>query len=309
MQDLDLAALRALTLVGQEHSISAASASLGLSQQAVSLRIRRLEKEMGVRLLQRSARGSLPTAAGELVIGWARPVIAAAESFHASAVNLRNDSGSKVRVEASLTIAEHLMPQWIAQWREKVGGAGPVIQLKAENSSKVIEAVRAGAADIGYIETPVVPADLSSLPVAHDTIEVVVARKHPWAQKRGVSLQELARTPLVLRELGSGTREAFEHALADAGYPRSAEPAAVLETMLGVRSAIISGLAPGPLSSLAVAQDIEAGRLCRVQVTGLSILRPLTVIWAGKRLPRHVRPLLEGSLPPREKTSESKGKA
>nr|WP_286982907.1 LysR family transcriptional regulator [Corynebacterium sp. UBA5992] len=265
MQDLDLAALPALTLVGQEHSISAASASLGLSQQAVSLRIRRIEKEMGVRLLQRSARGSLPTAAGELVIGWARPVIAAAESFHASAVNLRNDSGSKVRVEAILTIAEHLMPQWIAQWREKVRGAGPVIQLKAENSSKVIE--------------------------------VVVARKHPWAQKRGVALQELARTPLVLRELGSGTREAFEHALADAGYPRSAEPAAVLETTLGVRSAIISGLAPGPLSSLAVAQDIEAGRLCRVQVTGLSIQRPLTVIWAGKRLPRHVRPLFEGSLP------------
>lgn len=289
----DLEALRALALVAKESSMSAASAQLGVSQQAVSLRIRKLETDLRVRLLVRSARGSRLTPAGELVVGWGTTLLTAADEFSDAVDSLRTDRGKMMRIAASLTIAEHLLPEWIARWRISLGDEGPIVQLTAANSSTVIKAIREGTADLGFIETPTVPADLRSVTVAHDTIEVVVQHGHRWAKTGRVSVRELTGTGLVLRETGSGTRQAFENALADAGFPLAAEPAAVLSTTLGVRSAIMAGVAPGALSSLAVSEDTLAGRLVRVRINNLQITRPLTAIWAGTTPPRHVRDFLD----------------
>ena len=116
---------------------------------------------------------------------------------------------------------------------------------------------------------------------------------HRWAKTRRVSVRELAGTGLVLRETGSGTRQALENALTEAGFPLAAEPAAVLTTTLGVRSAIMAGIAPGALSSLAVSEDARAGRLVRVRINNLQITRPLTAIWAGTTPPPHIRDFLD----------------
>ncbi|MBN8883845.1 MAG: LysR family transcriptional regulator [Salana multivorans] len=286
----DLAALRALVLVAREGSISAASTRLGVSQQAVSLRIRGLETDLGVRLLARSARGSRVTPAGELVVGWATTLLTAADEFATAVDARRDDRGGTLRVAASLTIAEHLVPEWIARWRIARGDDGPVVRLTAANSSAVLDAVREGTAELGLIETPAVPTDLGSVTVGHDTVEVVVPRDHGWATTGRVSARELASTGLVLREPGSGTRRALEDALAAVGLT-CAEPAAVLSTTLGIRSAIMAGVAPGALSALAVADDIRSGRLARVRIGGLRIERPLTAVWVG-RPSRRVRDFL-----------------
>ncbi len=289
----DLDALRALSLVAQESSISAAGARIGVSQQAVSQRIRALEAGLGVPLLVRSARGSRLTPAGELVVGWATPLLAAADEFADAVGALGADRRRTLRIAASLTTAEHLVPEWIARWSAAGPEDAPVARLMVDNSSQVVQAVRGGTAELGFIETPSVPADLGSVTVAHDTIEVVAGHGHPWARTGRASLRELAATSLVLREPGSGTRQALEDALAAAGAPLTAEPAAVVSTTLGVRSAIMAGRAPGALSSLAVADDLGAGRLVRIRIRGLEIVRPLTAVWAGRTPPRVVRDFLD----------------
>ncbi|GAA2829645.1 DNA-binding transcriptional LysR family regulator [Leucobacter komagatae] len=276
----DIGALRALALIAETGSISAASSVLGLSQQAASLRVRSLEQELGVPLLVRSARGSRLTEAGELVVGWACLVLDAANGFGAAVAALREGQGNSLRIAASLTIAEHLLPGWIARWRGLQGPSGATATLTAANSSAVIASLRSGDVDLGFVETPELPSDLSAATVGRDRIEVVVAASHPWAG-RTVSPAELAATPMVHRERGSGTRLAFERALAAAGHPLEAEPAAVHETTLGARSAVMAGVAPGALSVLAVRDDIRGGRLARVAVAGLEITRPLTALWRG----------------------------
>ena len=185
----DLEALRALALVVKESSMSAASTQLGVSQQAVSLRIRKLEKYLRVRLLVRSARGLRLTPAGELIVGWGTTLLTAADEFSDAVDSLRTDRGKMMRIAASLTIAEHLLPEWIARWRISHVDDGPVVQLTAANSSTVVEAIREGTADLGLIETPVVPAGLRSVTVAYDTIEVVVQHGHRWAKTRQVSVR------------------------------------------------------------------------------------------------------------------------
>ncbi|GAA1325290.1 LysR family transcriptional regulator [Leucobacter albus] len=276
----DLRALRALTLIATTGSISAASSELGLSQQAVSLRVRSLEQEFGVPLLVRSARGSKLTEAGELVVGWARPVLEAATAFESGVADLLAGRAGSLRIAASLTIAEHLLPGWIAKWRRSQGASGAVATLTATNSAAVIAALRAGEVDLGLVETPDVPADLTALTVGFDRIEVVVSVNHPWAG-RTVSPAEIAATPMVLREQGSGTRLAFEQALAAAGYPLVADPAAVHNTTLGARSAVMAGMAPGALSVLAVRDDVRNGRLARAEIAGLVVTRPLSALWRG----------------------------
>ena len=138
----DLEALRVLALVAKEGSMSAASAQLGVSQQAISLRIRNLEKDLRMRLLVRSARGSRLTPTGELVVGWGTTLLTAADEFSDAVNSLRTDRGKMMRIAASLTIAEHLLPDWIARWRISHGNDGPVVQLTAANSSTVVEAIR-----------------------------------------------------------------------------------------------------------------------------------------------------------------------
>lgn len=278
----DLEALRVLTLIGELGSISAAAARLGVSQQAASVRIRSLERELHVRLLARSPRGSHLTPAGELVAGWASPLLAEADEFTAAARSLREHRATTIRIAASLTIAEHLLPAWIARWRAHLGREGPLVQLTAANSASVIESLHEGTVDLGFIETPTVPAELGSMAVGYDTIEVVVASTHPWARNRTVSAPLLAATSLVLREPGSGTRLALESALAGAGHRLTAEPAAVIPSTLGVRSAVMAGAAPGALSSLAVAEDLATGRLVRVRIRDLTIRRPLCAVWTGR---------------------------
>lgn len=300
----DLRALRALTLIAAEESISAASARLGMSQQAVSLRIRGLEAALNVQLLTRSARGSHLTPTGELVVGWAAPMLAAVDDFSAASASLRAQRIRTLRIAASLTIAEHLLPEWVARWRialadgDRHHDAGrdedrPVAHLTAANSTAVIESVRAGTVDLGFIETPRVPDDLGSVTIGRDTIELVVPRDHPWEGPGRVNPAELSQTGLVLREPGSGTRQALEDALEGAGLPLSAEPAAVIPTTLGVRSAIMAGRAPGALSALAVAEDLRAGRLARVRIDGIRIERPLTAVWLGRAPGPAARTLLD----------------
>lgn len=293
MPEPDLTALRALTLVAEEGSLSAAGVRLGVTQQAVSLRIRGLESDLGVRLLTRSPQGSHLTPAGELAVGWAAPMLAAVEEFAGKVRALKTGSGRTLNVAASLTTAEHLLPEWIAAWHRSTRGSGPVIQLTAANSTQVIRLVREGEADLGFIETPYVPGDLGTLVVGHDTVEIVAPASHRWTKNGVVSRHELAKTPLVLREVGSGTRQALEQAMAEAGSPLLAEPAAEIPTALGIRSAVMAGLGPGALSSLVVAEDVRSGRLVRVRIRNLRIERSLTAIWSGSRPPRAAGDFLE----------------
>ncbi|MGO1662028.1 MAG: LysR family transcriptional regulator [Canibacter sp.] len=289
----DLAALDALVLIANTGSISAASARLGISQQAVSLRLRNLETTIGSRLVVRTATGSHLTATGELVAGWAGPLLEASKTFSDAVAALRNQQGSTLTIAASLTIAEYLLPTWIASLRTRLSRKAPAVRLTAMNSVAVIAEVRNGAADVGFIETPAVPTDLTSVRFAQDTIEIVTARDHPWARRTQVTLAEVAATPLVLREPGSGTRQALENAFAREGMMSPAEPAEVASTTLAVRSAIMAGTAPGALSALAIADDVRAGRLARVTLDAEAITRPLTAVWSGKTLSPAAEQLLD----------------
>ena len=128
--------------------------------------------------------------------------------------------------------------------------------------------MRDGEAGLGFVEGPRRPQGLDGRVVATDELLVVVASTHPWARRRRpLVAAELARTRLVHREPTSGTRAALEAALA--AHLPLATPVLELSSTSAVRSAVSAGAGPAVLSSLAVQDDLAAGRLVAVAVEGV----------------------------------------
>src|SRR5208282_4895157 len=162
--------------------IGRAAAEHGVSQPAASARMRLLEAQLGLALIERSPRGSRLTSAGALVAGWAQAAVDAAAALDAGVVALRQERDSRLRIAASMTVAEYLLPAWLTALA--AAGPGAAVALSAVNSDQVAQAVLAGTADIGFIEGPVVPAGLHAEPVGRDTLTLVIAPAHPWARRR-----------------------------------------------------------------------------------------------------------------------------
>ncbi|EEQ80762.1 hypothetical protein STAWA0001_0328, partial [Staphylococcus warneri L37603] len=135
--------------------------------------------------------------------------------------------------------------------------------------------------DVGFTETPAAPIGLSSLVVDEDELVVVVAPHHPWASASAITSDDLAETPLLLREEGSGTRSTVEAWLDDAGLTL-VPPAAVLETTGIIRANARAGIAPAVMSLRTVDTDLEDGALVRALLLGPPLIRPLRAIWSGR---------------------------
>ena len=272
----ELGALELLLDVVATGSIGAAGRRHGISQQAASARLRTLERQVGVAVLDRRTRGTRLTEAGTAFAAWAARVVEAAADLDAGLTALRHEGAARLRLAASMTVAEHLVPGWLAALR--AGGGVEQITLTATNSAAVADLVRAGTVDLGLVEGPEPLPDLSQVVVGTDELVLVVAPDHPWARRRRpVDAALLARTPLVTREVGSGTRTAFEQALGGSGPP----PAIELSTATAVRESVRAGLGPAVLSRLAVAGDLREHRLVEVPVSGLDLARRLRAVWLG----------------------------
>ena len=286
----DLAALEMLLAVAHAGSLNAASRQLGITQQAVSARVRSAEAQAGVALIARTPRGSTLTPEGIVVAEWAARLLAVAAELDAGLAAFRSDHQTRLRVSASLTVAEQLLPGWLVALQAGARHRGqppPEIVLTAANSDTVTSQVKAGAADLGFVEGPASPAGLRSRVIGHDELAVVVRPDHPWARRRQpLGPADLATARIVSREEGSGTRDVLTAALSAALNTRVTMPVALaLSTTAAVRSAVLAGAGPAVLSELTVAEDISARRLTRVPVAGVDLRRSLRAIWAGGSLP------------------------
>ncbi|WP_207569114.1 LysR family transcriptional regulator [Mycobacterium decipiens] len=287
----ELSALGIFLAIARTGSLGAAGREFGLTQQAVSARLASIETQTGVALVVRTPRGSHLTPAGVVVAEWADRLLDVAQHMDAGLASLRSERRKRIKVAASLTIAEQLMPRWLVSLQvtnARTGAAAPEIIMTATNSDQAIAGVHAGTADLGFIETPYIPTGLRSRVVGSDELVVVVPADHRWARRqRSLSARELSQTPLVTREPGSGTRDSLTAALSRTlgDSPQQAHPVLELSSAAAVRAAVVAGAGPAVMSRLAVADDLAIGRLCPVAVPELDLRRKLRAIWAGGRTP------------------------
>lgn len=264
--------------VGDCGSLSAASRLVGMAQPNASRCVKQLERQFGMTLLRRSTTGSVLTPSGTVVAYWARKILDDTEKLLEVVDGLREERSRGLRVSASMTVAEHLMPLWLGRFRQSHPEL--TIHLEVQNSLRVFEQISDGSCELGFVESPMIPKQLESISVARDRLVVVVHPDHPWATRpRPLAARELALTPLIVREPGSGTRTTLDLALEH--FPRSA-PLLELGSSGAIRSSVLAGVGPAVLSTLAVADSVASGALVVVEVRGLELDRTLRAVWSAQ---------------------------
>jgi DNA-binding transcriptional LysR family regulator len=269
----ELSEALALVAAVEEGSLARAGARIGVSQPAMTKRIRALEALVGVPLLERSRRGVRPTDAGRRLYVDALRFIAAAEGFGASASTLRGDRA--LRIAVIYTLAEACVARWLGDHRG--GGDATPVEVRVGQPAQVRDWVAGGDSDLGFAAAPAPRRpELVEREFARDELVAVVPADHPWAEEGRVSARALVEARLVVREPGSGTRRTLDDAVVGAGLPPIV-PALTLASNQAIRDAVARERAPGVLSRLAIDADRDAA-LAAVGVAGLDLGRALTVI-------------------------------
>ena len=256
--------LRIFVAVAEREHVTQAAAALGLTQSAVSAAIAALEARHDTRLFDRVGRRIELTSAGKAFLDEARAVIARAEAAELMLSELGSRAKGAINVAASQTIASYWLPPRLVRFRE----TEPEVDVRLEqgNTSAVIEAVKEGTADIGFVEGEVKNGALAVAEIGIDEMVLVVAPEHALAARRGLKPADLAAADWIVREPGSGTRSEAENALTALGILiHERRIAMVLPSNEAVRAAVEAGAGIAALSELVVAESIAAGRLKRLK--------------------------------------------
>jgi DNA-binding transcriptional LysR family regulator len=265
------------------NSFTAAARALGLTQAAVSQRIQALEQALGSSLFHRHAGHVLPTEAGHRLYPYATRILALHQEARQEVTGRKAAVGGELSLAASSVPGEHHLPALLTVFREK----HPHVQVRATvtDSQAVLRQVEQGQAHLGLVGGKKDNPHLEFRCFACDRMALVVPAGHEWASRRRVSLEQVRRQPLILREAGSGSRWCLEHGLAQAGLsPSDLRVALELGSNEAIKEAVLRGLGLAVLSTHAVADELRDGRLHALQVAGLPLLREMFVVWDRRRV-------------------------
>ena len=209
---MTLEQLRIFVAVAERLHVTQAARALNLAQSAASHAVAALEARHRTKLFNRAGRGIELTEAGEVFLAEARAVLARVEAAELALSDFSGLTRGTLSVHASQTIASYWLPRHLAAFKR----AYPRVQIRLAigNTAQVAAAVENGTAELGFVEGDVETAGLACTPVARDQLLIVVAPDHPWATAGRLTPEDLAAGEWVQREPGSGTRSAFEEAMA-----------------------------------------------------------------------------------------------
>ncbi|MGV1753996.1 LysR substrate-binding domain-containing protein [Agrobacterium sp. CG674] len=249
--------------VAEREHLTKAAAAINLTPSAVSASIRSLEQHYGVELFHRIGRRIELTDAGRIFLEEARKLLARSQSVELILSELGSLQRGSLNVFASQTIASYWLPPRLMEFHNRFPGIE--LQLTIGNTRTVADAVISGEADIGFVEGELDEPALAASIVAHDELVVVVGPSHPWAGKKALDVDDIRSGRWVMREVGSGTRSAFEEALNDLGIKAGTlDIVLVLPSNESILCALLTGSGAATVSRLAAEQYIESGRLCEV---------------------------------------------
>ncbi len=279
MMRITLRQLQIFIAIAQSGSTTAAGEVIALSQSAISASIAELEKALNVQLFDRVGKRLLLNDHGRAMLPQAMALVNGATSLENS---FNEIAPSILIIGASLTIGNYLLPTILANyWRAQgivLGELMPPLQVVVANTADIVSKVVNFEVDIGLIEGPCNRADISVSPWLEDELLLVVAPNHPVLQENGefISPVRLTKANWLLRERGSGTREALEQAL----LPHIAQLKSSLEfnDHEAIKQSAVQGLGIACLSRTVVRDMLDAGKLVELKTPFGKLMRRFSLL-------------------------------
>jgi DNA-binding transcriptional LysR family regulator len=264
---LTLRQLQIFVAIAQCGSTTAAAEKVALSQSAISASVGELERSLNVRLFDRVGKRLMLNDHGRAMLPQAMSLIDGAEKLEQSYLN---EAPSELVIGASLTIGNYLLPRLLADyWNAqgiKLGDDTPPVQVRVANTGGTISMVANFEFDIGLIEGACHRTDIAVMPWLRDDLLLVASPDHPMVQEydgRMIPSERLAQANWLLREQGSGTREALEHALLP--YMPQLKSSLEFNDHEAIKQAAVHGLGIACLSHVTVKDMLDSGQLIELK--------------------------------------------
>lgn len=252
-------------------SISRGAEQLHISQSAVSKQLADFEQALGLKLFDRLPRGVRLTESGRLLLGYANRLFAIEAEAERALVDLRQLVRGRIIIGASRTIGSYLLPERLAAFRRQHPGVE--LELQVDNTNTIERRLVSGEIDLGFTEGVVNDAQLDYAIFAQDELVLIAHPAHAAVLQAPLPVSDLEGFPMLMHEIGSGTREVTEIALANRKI--RIRPAMTLASTEAIKQTVAAGGGLAFLSALSIQTELDAGRLVVVPVKALRIRRPL----------------------------------
>lgn len=246
--------------VARHDSVSRAGRELGLSQSAVSEALSELEHQFDIRLFERIGKRLQLSELGRTLRPLAEALSAQASELEAQLAD--QASVGTLRIGATLSIGDYLVPPLMATFMREHPSAR--VTLHVANTAEIARQVKNFELDVGIVEGELIEPELEVTRWRPDELVVFCAPGHPFARKRQLSDRDLRSARWIVRERGSGTRQAFERAMR--GILPELDIALELQHTEAIMNAVRAGLGVGCISRIALHDALRQGTLvgCRV---------------------------------------------
>jgi len=279
---MDTRQLAAFVAVVERRSFSQAAEQLGVTQPAVSLQIRSLEKRLGLQLLDRSGRRVEPTEAGTRLYRSAQRLLAMEEQLLSDlGGEAEGELVGRLEIGASTGPGGTVLPVVLAEFQQ----LNPEVHvaLAVSDTQHVVEQVARREVELGVVGAARRHRGVVFEPFFRDEVVLAVPRGHRFAG-RAVTLDELKAEPLVLMQEGAGVRQVIEEELRAAGLRlRDLDVRLELGLQESARSAVVAGYGITFISRSAIGADIAAGTVDVGRVEGLEPSRTISLVRSAGR--------------------------
>lgn len=250
-----------------------AAAELHLSQPAVSIQLKQLEADVGLPLFERMGRRVHLTPAGEELSGHVRAVLVRLREADEMLESLKGAGAGEIHI-ASTTTAEYFVPRLLAEFRR--GHPRLKIRLSVKNRENVVRDLAENTVDLVVMGQAPRGLDTMAVPFARNPLGIISSPDHPLVKKRRLKLSQLGDDSFLIRERGSGTRNAMERVFSAQRF----QPAETVEIGSNetIKQAVMAGMGVSFLSLHTIGLEVTTGRLAILDVVGTPVMRDWYVI-------------------------------
>ncbi|NLY17860.1 MAG: LysR family transcriptional regulator [Clostridiaceae bacterium] len=265
--------LKIFVAVCETGSATAAGEKLYIAQPSVSLAISELENYYGIKLFDRIAKRLHITEAGKNFLQYATHIVALFEDMEKEIKNF--DAMGTIRIGASITIGNYLLPDYIIKFKKKHPRMG--VKVFINNTEKIQQYILTNKIDIGLIEGVVHSSYIKAHKFREDELVMICGNHHPFAGQRNIEISKLQGENFILREAGSAGREIFDSTLTMHGLEIT--PAWESISTQAIVRTVKANLGISVLPYLLVKDALERKEISQFQIKGIRFLRSFSVIY------------------------------
>ena len=279
---MDLWQLNIFVAVVENKSFSKASEAINLSQPTVSSHIKELEDYFKCRLLDRLGKVTEPTKAGDILYQHAKKILSLKDQAETAMHDFLGRARGSLVIGGSTIPSGYILPRIIGPFSKEFPDIH--IELFSGDTFQIIEEIKKGRIEVGIVGARTDDPLIFQEELMADDMRLIVPADHKWADRTAVGFQELLKETLIAREKGSGTWQSILKSMARAGFdPKTLKAPVTMGNTVSVIQGILHHVGISILSTIAVRDDIDKGRLKALSVTGLDLNRFFYLTTSPKR--------------------------